>query len=222
MTMWNPELGTAGARYLAIAEALSGDVKSGRLRPGDRLPTHRDLAYRLGVTVGTVTRAYAEAARRGLVGGEVGRGTYVRDPRPPSFTVLDDRSDGGEAPIDLSVNKAATAEAGPLLAAALRRLADSPDLGALLDYQPHRGQLRHRVAGAAWLARAGLAVDPERVIVTAGGQHAMSIAIAALARPGDLVLAEQYTYAGMKAVASLLQLRLQGVATDQNGLVPEA
>jgi len=84
--MWNPEIDTAGARYLAIAEALSGDVKSGRLRPGDRLPTHRDLAYRLGVTVGTVTRAYAEAARRGLVGGEVGRGTYVRDTRPPSFS----------------------------------------------------------------------------------------------------------------------------------------
>src|SRR5262249_28191404 len=127
MTMWNPELGTAGARYLAIAEALSGHVKSGRLRPGDRLPTHRDLAYRLGVTVGRVTRAYAEAARRGLVGGEVGRGTYVRDMRPGSFSALDDRSDGGgEAPIDLGINKAATAEAGALLGEALRRLADSP------------------------------------------------------------------------------------------------
>src|SRR5258706_10308763 len=223
MTMWNPEIDTAGARYLAIAEALSGDVKSGRLRPGDRLPTHRDLAYRLGVTVGTVTRAYAEAARRGLVGGEVGRGTYVRDTRPASFSALDDRSDGGgEAPIDLGVNKAAAAEAGPLFAAALRQLADSPDLGALLDYQPHRGRLRHRAAGAAWLSRAGLAVDPERVIVTAGGQHAMSIAFAALARPGDLVLAEQCTYPGMKAVAGLLQLRLQGVAIDRDGLVPEA
>lgn len=224
MTMWDPELGTAGARYLAIAEALSSDVRTGRLRPGDRLPTHRDLAYRLGVTVGTVTRAYAEAARRGLVGGEVGRGTYVRDARPASFSALDDLRDGGtdEAPIDLGVNKAATAEAGPLLGAALRRLADSPDLGALLDYQPHRGRLRHRAAGAAWLARAGLAVDPERVIVTAGGQHAMSVAFAALARPGDLVLAEQCTYPGMKAVAGLLQLRLQGVAIDRDGLVPEA
>ena len=111
MTMWNPEISAAGARYLAIAEALSGDVRSGRLQPGDRLPTHRDLAYRLGVTVGTVTRAYAEAARRGLVDGEVGRGTYVRDPKPGSFAALDDLRDGGtdEAPIDLGVNKAATA-----------------------------------------------------------------------------------------------------------------
>ena len=65
-------------RYLAIADALTADIRSRRLAPGDRLPTHRDLAYRLNVTVGTVTRAYNEAERRGLIGGEVGRGTFVR------------------------------------------------------------------------------------------------------------------------------------------------
>src|ERR1700759_330335 len=79
MTMWQPEISNlSGPRYLAIAEALSVDVRNGQLAPGDRLPTHRDLAYRLGVTVGTVSRAYAEAERRGLIGGEVGRGTFVR------------------------------------------------------------------------------------------------------------------------------------------------
>ena len=225
MTIWTPAVAEDGARYIAIAEALAGDIRHGRLKPGDRLPPHRGLAYRLGVTVGTVTRAYAEAARRGLVGGEVGRGTYVRDPRqPPSFIALDDRAEpgSGEAAIDLSVNKAATGEAGRLLAAALRKLAEAPDLAALLDYQPHRGQLRHRAAGAAWLARAGLAVEPDRVMVAAGGQHAMFIAFAGLARPGDLVLTEDLTYAGMKAIAGLLQLRLQGVATDCDGIVPEA
>src|SRR5713101_8810123 len=91
MTMWTPAVADEGARYLAIAEALAGDIKQGRLKPGDRLPTHRDLAYRLGVTVGTVTRAYAEAARRGLVGGEVGRGTFVRAAARPG---------GGGAPAE--------------------------------------------------------------------------------------------------------------------------
>src|SRR6201991_781504 len=79
MTIWRPEIEQfQGPRYLAIAEALAVDVRGGALNPGDRLPTHRDLAYRLGVTVGTVSRAYAEAERRGLIGGEVGRGTFVR------------------------------------------------------------------------------------------------------------------------------------------------
>src|SRR4051794_26748430 len=79
MTMWTPELThRGGPRYLAIADALADDARGGRLRAGTRLPTHRDLASRLGVTVGTITRAYAEATRRGLVSGEVGRGTFVR------------------------------------------------------------------------------------------------------------------------------------------------
>ncbi|HSR72438.1 MAG TPA: GntR family transcriptional regulator, partial [Kiloniellales bacterium] len=76
MTNWTPSLDDrTGPRYLAIAQALSEDITQGRCRPGQRLPTHRDLAWRLGVTVGTVSRAYAEAERRGLITGEVGRGT---------------------------------------------------------------------------------------------------------------------------------------------------
>ncbi|HZF36691.1 MAG TPA: winged helix-turn-helix domain-containing protein, partial [Candidatus Angelobacter sp.] len=80
MTIWQPDLNSvSGPRYLAIVDALAFDLDNGKLRAGDRLPTHRDLAYRLGVTVGTVTRAYSEAERRGLIKGEVGRGTYIRD-----------------------------------------------------------------------------------------------------------------------------------------------
>ena len=66
MTMWQPDLDRfTGPRYRAIAEALALDLREGRLRAGDRLPTHRDLAWHLKVTVGTVSRAYAEAERRG-------------------------------------------------------------------------------------------------------------------------------------------------------------
>src|SRR5947208_2143236 len=76
MTSWLPDLDRfSGPRYRVIAEALAADIRDGRLPPGSRLPTHRDLAWRLHVTVGTVSRAYAEAERRGLIGGEVGRGT---------------------------------------------------------------------------------------------------------------------------------------------------
>src|SRR5512132_1255093 len=78
MTMWRPALRKGIPRYLAITEALAADVAGARVARGAQLPTHRDLADRLGVTVGTVSRAYAEAARRGLITGEVGRGTFVR------------------------------------------------------------------------------------------------------------------------------------------------
>ena len=78
MTMWLPKLETRrGPVYRAIADALDEDVQNGALRAGMRLPPHRDLADHLGVTVTTITRAYAEAARRGLTSGHVGRGTFI-------------------------------------------------------------------------------------------------------------------------------------------------
>src|SRR4029453_13487613 len=103
MTMWTPDLRQRrGPRYLAIAEALADDAGGGRLRSGTRLPTHRDLADRLGVTVGTVSRGYAEAARRGLVSGGGGGGTYVR---PPSPELAASAQAGASGPVvELSLN----------------------------------------------------------------------------------------------------------------------
>jgi DNA-binding transcriptional MocR family regulator len=225
MTIWAPDLAQhAGPRYVAIAEALAADVKRGRLRPGDRLPTHRDLAYRLGVTVGTVTRAYAEAEGRGLVRGEVGRGTYVLA-LPPSVATFGPRDPVSDprAPIDLSINVAWPGDSDAPLGEALAQLSQRSDLTALLSYQPHRGLPAHRAAGAAWIERSrGFSVSPEQILVTCGGQHGMTVALGALARPGDLVLCEALTYPGMRIIANLLHLRLQGVAMDEHGLIPEA
>ena len=73
MKIWMPELaGTRGPKYLAIADAIGTAVADGSLPAGAKLPPQRNLAYDLGVTLGTITRAYREAERRGLVGGEVG------------------------------------------------------------------------------------------------------------------------------------------------------
>src|ERR671919_195766 len=97
MTMWLPNLdGRTAPVYRAIADAIDEDVQNGALRAGARLPPHRDLADHLGVTVTTITRAYTEAARRGLISGHVGRGTFIRGTEPD-----DTREDG---PFDLSIN----------------------------------------------------------------------------------------------------------------------
>src|SRR5262245_44750499 len=110
MTIWTPDVSAhRGPRYIAIADALAADIRSSRLSPGDRLPTHRELAYQLGVTVGTITRAYSEAERRGLIGGEVGRGTFVRSDltlrRPtPDVSVVPVAPSGDRSMIEFSVN----------------------------------------------------------------------------------------------------------------------
>src|SRR5262245_25034484 len=76
--MWQPAL-RQGSKPIhdQLIEALARDVASGDLAPGTRLPPQRDLAYRLKIGVGTVTKVYAEARRRGLVTATVGRGSFI-------------------------------------------------------------------------------------------------------------------------------------------------
>src|ERR1700674_42070 len=98
MTIRLPPRGQrSGPIYQAIADQIGREIEAGRMKPGSRLPTQRSLARQLGVTLTTVTRAYEEAQRRGLLNGEVGRGTFVR---PTAFEI-----EGPEhGLLDLAVN----------------------------------------------------------------------------------------------------------------------
>jgi DNA-binding transcriptional MocR family regulator len=225
METWTPDLDEKhGPRYRAIADAISDDIESGKLQPGARLPTHRHLATLLGVTVGTVSRAYAEAERRGLVLGEVGRGTFIRggdDDATSSF--FQGHAEAGVVDLSQSVPvAAATEEERRLLRRAFRSLGKHGDLSRMVGFPPPAGSRRHREAGAQCLAGLGLEVPAAQVLVTAGGQHAMVTTLANLTRPGDVVLAEQFTYPGMKGLCNLLNLRLKGLEMDAEGLLPEA
>ena len=220
MTIWMPRLeGREGPRYRAIVEALAEDLAAGSLRHGDRMPTHRELADRLGVTVGTVSRAYGEAARRGLVSGEVGRGTFVLRG--------EGRHEAGEADglVDLGQNHPPEPAAQPqraALLAALGSLTGRADAGRLLDYPAAGGNDADREAGASWIERAGVPAAPEDVLVCTGSQHGLTVVLATLLEPADVLLTEALTYAGVKAVAGLLHLRLKGLAIDADGLRPDA
>ncbi len=223
MTMWVPQLeGRQGARYVAIAEALADDVASGSLRPGAQLPTHRELAEHLGVTVGTVSRAYTEAARRGLISGEVGRGTFVRARPIP----VDPRASSSEPGlINLGQNHPPHLDSEPhrlALEKTLVALARQEDLASTLDYPADGGNPVDREAGASWIQRSGLAARPEEVLVCSGSQHGIMTVLATILKPGELLLTDELTYPGLKAVAGLLHLRLQGVAFDKDGMRPEA
>jgi DNA-binding transcriptional MocR family regulator len=221
MTIWQPDLSNrSGPKYRTIAEAIAADIAEGKLAPGDRLPPQRELAWALGVTVGTVSRGYAEAERNGLVKGTVGSGTYVLRPGYRHGQGVQPDADPGI--VDMAIAAPAPGDEGEHFSAALRRIADDPDYGGLLDYQPQSGTPRHRTAGAAWFARTGVNVPPERVVMTAGAQHGITVTLAALTQPGDRIATECLTYNGIKPVAAMLGVRLEGLPMDAQGLLPDA
>ncbi len=221
MSIWHPEIAAhAGSKYEAIVAALVRDIQEGRLESGDRLPTHRDLAERLGVTVGTVSRAYKEAKRRGLVSSVVGRGTFVRSPGDEVFS-FEPPPESDDEIIELSFNTTDPHVAMSAIRSSCSDFIAGGGITSLLGYQPSAGAARDRRAGAAWLARAGLEVEPDQVIVTSGAQNAMMLALSVLTEPGDLVLTEALTYPGMKTLARFLGLEMHGLAMDSQGLRPD-
>ena len=203
--------------YREIADAIAREIRAGRLKPGQRLPTQRELATQLGVTLTTVTRAYAEADRRGLVQGEVGRGTYAR-----SRDLELQRSAALEGPIGLGTNTLLPLEHIDALADQLAACAPRGAATALFEYQSRVTPLRARAAGAEWLERLGLHSTPDHVVVTAGGQHAILVSLLAGTEAGDEVLVEEFAYSGILELCARLGRRARAVAMDEQGLDPGA
>jgi DNA-binding transcriptional MocR family regulator len=207
-------------RYLDIAESLQSAILTGRLAKGEQLPTQREMARELGVTQGTVNRAYAELARRGLVSAQVGRGSFVLDSATAGRTALSART--GADFIDMAANKPAGEMHAAHLRRALQEVAKSSELSELMAYQPDAGAWPHRQAASRWLRELGIDAAADRIALTVGAQQANAACLLALTRPGDAVLVEEYTYTGMKSLAASLQRRLEPVAMDEDGLRPEA
>jgi len=215
---WLPVLDdTEGPRYLAFVQALENDVRTGVLKPGARLLPQRDMATQLGLSVGTVSRAYAEAEARGLISGEVGRGTFVQRPRPPASAT------GSTQPtINLALNVPPATGEDELIASVMSEILADGALSPLLGYLPHQGLLSHRELMAAWLSFFGIKVDVANLFITHGGQHALSIALNMVAAHKDMVLTERFTYSGMVALSAQNGYRLHGVDGDADGLLPDA
>lgn len=196
--------------HARLTEALAADIASGALKAGDRLPPQRDLAHRLAVSIGTVTRAYSEAERRGLISGQVGRGSFVAEPPPAA----------DDGTIDLGRNLP------PAAPEVLSRFADGltrigRNAAALIDYAPAGGRSEHRQAMAGFLAEsANLAAAADDILITAGAQQGTAVALAAICRPGDAILAEEATFSGLKTLADHMGYRLIPVALDSEGMDP--
>lgn len=208
---WTPRLAAfEGLIHDRLAAALAEDIVAGVIAQGKRLPAHRDLAAALDISVGTVTRAYATLQQRGLARSEKGRGMFA------TFTGVD-----VPQKTDFSVNMPPPVLSSEMLSQLFRHLGATVDAAAFSLYLPAAGRPKHRVMLARTLAELRvLSVDPSQVMITAGAQHALFVALSA-APPGPLAI-EALTYPGALRAARQLSRRLVPIALDAEGIVPEA
>lgn len=217
------ELTEGDRKYRQISHGIQCSLAEGRLGPGDKLPPQRELADALGVTLGTVTRAYKELDKLGLVRGETGRGTFIARREIEEFTLhsLHNRMDREEQNIVRFDLNFPVPEAMPDLGEALGELAKVPGLTELLRYQPTAGLLRHRLSACKYLLQNDIAIDPDDLVITTGAQHAVFTAFASRLAPGDCIAVDEYTYPGLLNIAGRLHLRLVPVAGDEGGMRPD-
>lgn len=205
-----------GPLYKSIAYVIAKEIKAGRIAVGERLPPHRELAMMLGVTIGTITRAYSQLIHDGLVSAGVGRGSFVTRKEASRMDALTS-TDG----IDLATNQPVIGPQAARLGATLTELGSRVS-GLNLGYSKSGGDAGQRLAGAQLLATHGVHVDSEQVIVTNGSQAALVALLSALGRPGDTVCVERLCYPGIVDAARRASQRVVGVAIDEEGIVPES
>lgn len=220
MRPWQPDISAVGGpKYLAIAEAISSDIEAGTLKPGDRLPPQRTLAELLAVDLTTVTRAYGEAQRLGLIEGSGRRGSFVL-PKSVAKT-----NSGYSDPGDIGMN-APPEGFGATLGSEFRKTVETllvPSAAAFsLQYQPAGGMPEVRRTGADLLAKRSIPCHEDTVLVAAGGQHALHAIFSSEFGPGDVLAVAQFAYPGLLSLARRFGVELRVVRSDSEGMDPDA
>ncbi|MEL6205501.1 MAG: PLP-dependent aminotransferase family protein [Pseudomonadota bacterium] len=221
-------------KYRQLEESVVARMREGGFAAHEKLPPVRDLAWRLGVTPGTVQRAYRALTEAGHAKATVGRGTFLvgggpveEAPRPSPFRIPLEwdhpETDAEDGPISLYAPR--LPDVGQV--AAVRRALSqvgSASPSALLDYPTRAGFRRARQAVADWFGDDLLGpVDEADIVLTHGGQNAvLLVLLTLLSGPKPVVIVEEVAYAGFRRAAELLRAQVVGVPMDEDGVIPEA
>jgi DNA-binding transcriptional MocR family regulator len=209
------------SKYKRLVKAIATDIESAALASGARLPPQREVAADLAISVQTVTNAYKELERQGLIRCEVGRGSFVaaRVTETMSKYMLDTAE---REVIDFSIARIVhTPEHDAMWRKVCATLATVEDQPWIRAFRPIAGFEHHRQAGAAWLATLGMPANPETLLVTNGAAHGIFLALASFVGPGDTVLCESLTDHGVIGSANVLGFTLKGLEIDEYGIRPE-
>lgn len=223
MTIWPPKKGDLPRpAYRSLAKCVLRAIEAGDLTGGDRLPPQRELAYDLGLSVQTVSRAYEDLIRVGAVTGEVGRGTFVNsrqsDALKPHFYLPVNQR---ETLIELSALKPVCDQIHiDHMRKALERLSVNLPANTVYSFRPTAANHYYREMAVRWLGRCGVEPPRESILLTNGNTSAMTVALMTAAKPGEIVATEEIGHHTLKPLTTYLGQRLKGLPIDREGILP--
>ncbi|KQW26967.1 transcriptional regulator [Rhizobium sp. Root274] len=217
-----PLLPAQGPRRLALYRSLRGLIESGQMRPGDKLPTTRDVAKRFGVSRGAAVAAYEMLVADGFAEARVGAGTYVAEavpllqaPPAPRPVEIEEARAPLPGALGCSTADGTTLRIFRML---MNRHLTQPS-ARHFHYNDPAGSLALRVEVAAYLKAArGVTCEPDQIIMTAGTQQGLDLTVRALLKPGDPVWIEDPCYVAARDVFEAAGLNITAVPVDAEGI----
>ena len=212
-TKWTGSINLKGrSKYTALADELRNLIFSAELKPAQKLPPVRELAFQLSVTPGTVARAYKLLIEEGRFEAVVGRGTFVR---------ANTRSTSTPKPSLLNLDTFFLPDCGQtdLIRQGFRNFADNSSDHDHLVYAHRTQSYKVRKAFARFVGDAPIGpFKEEDIVITHGGQHAIMACLQALnKKETPKVAIEELSYFGFQEAVELVNLETASIGRDSEG-----
>ncbi|WP_300015523.1 PLP-dependent aminotransferase family protein [uncultured Roseobacter sp.] len=205
--------------YVQIADRIARSIATGELPLGARLPPQRIFAFDEQIAVSTASRVYEELTRRGLVKGEIGRGTFVSNRFAPLDPSLQEPSGTG---IDLEIMFRLSTDARNRIAASTNLFFKAGVAVTAVTPPSVRASRPALSTFARLTSEGGFKVDPSNVLLAGNGKQAIAATFSALAPRGGRIAVEALTYPFAIATARMLGVELVPLPLDGEGIIPHA
>jgi DNA-binding transcriptional MocR family regulator len=229
-TIWTPTLDPQiKPKYRAVVQSIRDAIAAGALGPGDKLPPVRELGWLLGMTPGTVARAYTVLTDEGALRAEVGRGTFVAAApvEPPlnlmEMDVIPHLTGGDTHDVNLFSPHLPDGGQAQLIREVMARIAQDPPSG-VMHYPSRRGAQPAREAMLHWLRDTPLGpLGQDDIVLSHGGQNAIMLIFQTLLKGRrPVIFVEELCYPGFRRAADTLRADVVPVAMDGDGICPAA
>ncbi|MEW9920765.1 PLP-dependent aminotransferase family protein [Marimonas sp. MJW-29] len=236
-TIWSPDaVDGAKPKYKAVVTMIRDQIAAGGLKIGEKLPPVRELAWQLKITPGTVARAYTVLTDSGVLQAEVGRGTFVADPKevledntpsvPLNLIEIDSvrhNSAGAGQTMNFFSPHLPNGGQAELIRHLLGEIAQDPPSG-VMHYPSRRTATAAREAMVHWLKGSPIGrIDESDIVLSHGGQNAILLVFQTILRGRrPTIFVEELAYPGFRRAAELVRADVVAVPCDSDGIVPEA